>query len=145
MDSNPIPERWARLEEIENTTSALYKEREIPEAQLLDPYIGKYFKFEAGTGGSEADVHPRRVAIYFYAALRTDKTLIGPMVELKQGISDREPELEAKAVGRIFLKPKNCVEITADEFTRLIHTALDQSLIPSERFMRDKMARSEVG
>ena len=50
---------------------------------------------------------------------------------LKSG--DDGPEMEAKAMGYIFCNPRDCVEISASEFTRLIHEALDISLLPSEK------------
>lgn len=122
-----------RIAEIGKRIENLNTERNQLQGQLLDTYIGKFFKYSPVEAEKE---FTQNECTYFYAARRVNDVLVGPIVRLSMAhrgiLGGSTVKLEAE-YGPFFIHPKVCVEISADEFKRGIHEMLDRALIEGEQ------------
>lgn len=121
-----------RIAEISRQIENLSTERGQLQGQVLDAQIGKFFKYYPVDAERE---FTQNECTYFYAARRVNDVLVGPVVKLSMMhrglLGGSAVKLEAE-YGPFFIHPKVCVEITAEEFRRGIHEALDCALIQDE-------------
>lgn len=118
-----------QIVEISKRIEDLRVERSCLQGQVLDAYIGKFFKYQPTDAERE---FTQNEYTYFYISRRVDDTLVGPIVKLSIAhrglLGGSSVSLEAQC-GPFFIHPKYCVEITADEFQRGVHEALDRALM----------------